>query len=136
MATKNKNGTPPLSDFINLRDRSKGSGFRSLDTGLTVAVYESRHGYQTLLVRIGDTLANQLNLVEGARYSCFIHPDQTFIALKPGERGAGSALFRPDGSRSLVYQTSLKTGTLPVQSAQPGQMTRRNGSFIVKLTSS
>lgn len=128
--------TPPLSEFIDLGQRRAESralhGFPALQGNVTVAVYDTTGGYQTLTVRISDDLAAKHGLIEGAKMACHIHPDQQFIALTPG-KGRGAALFRPKGSRSLVYQTTLKEGTLEPQPAAKASMQKVEDAFVIAL---
>lgn len=129
--------TPPLSEFIDLGKRRSESraahGFPAMTNRVTVAIYNTRAGCQTLTIRISDDLAREFALIEGAKMSCHIHPDQQHIALMPGD-GRGAALFRPKGSRSLVYQTNVKSGTLEPQKASAATLARINGGVVVSIT--
>lgn len=128
---------PPLTEFIDLSQRRNDSraahGFQPMRGGVTVAIYNTASGYQTLTIRISDDLAIKHNLIEGARLACHVHPDQQFIALLPGH-GKGSALFRPKRSRSLVYQTTLKEGTLEPQAATNAKMSAVDGGVVIAIT--
>lgn len=132
-----KTSAPPLSEFIDLsqrRDDSRAAhGFQPMKGSVTVAIYDTAAGYQTLTIRISDDLAIKHNLIEGARLGCHVHPDQQYIALLPGH-GRGSALFRPKRSRSLVYQTTLKEGTLEPQSATAAKMSAVDGGVVISIT--
>lgn len=128
--------TPDLSEFISLEKRRAENrskhGFRELTKVVTVAVYNTRNGYQTLTVRISNDLAKEHGLIEGAKMSCHIHPDQGHLALAPGH-GAGAALFRPKGSKSLIYQTTLKGGTLTPQKALRAVMEKRDDVLVISM---
>lgn len=128
---------PPLNEFIDLGQRRVESrsahGFKPMSERVTVAIYNTRKGYQTLTVRISDDLARRHDLIEGARMSCFVHPDQQHIALMPGN-GRGAALFRPKGSRALVYQTTIRGGTLEPQKAAKATLSKRDNAVFISIT--
>lgn len=136
---------PPLEEFIDLSERRRESrtrsGFSGMHNNVTVAVYNTRAGYQTLTVRISEDLAEKYGLLEGARMACHIHPDQQHIALMPGSKGDGSALFRPRKkkgkgfrSRSLTYQTTLRGGTLEPQAALPATITKQDHALVISIS--
>lgn len=142
MAKPITNDIPPLDEFIDVekrrREAREAQGFDALRNRATVAVYDTNtpNRYQILTVRIADDLASKHRLTEGLRLLCHIHPDQRHIALRPGGgKRQGSTLFRPKGSKSLVYQTTLKEGMLSPQGAQAATITDTNdGAVIVSLT--
>lgn len=134
--------TPPLSEFIDLSQRRAESraahGYKPMSNRVTVAVYDTVAGTQTLIIRISEDLAERHGLLEGARMACSIHPDQKHIALSPGH-GNGAALFRPRRGknyrgRSLVFQTTLREGTLEPQQATPATMMEvEHGTLVITL---
>lgn len=137
MSTK----TPPLDEFIDLSQRRSEArsahGYKAMTNRVTVAVYDTVAGTQTLTVRISEDLATKYNLIEGARMACHIHPDQKHIALKPGH-GSGAALFRPRKGknyrgRSLVYQTTLREGTLEAQVARTAEIEEQDQALVITL---
>lgn len=131
-----KHSTPPLDEFIDLAQRRRGAdahGYPAMENRATVAVYDTRAGNQTLNVRISDDLARKYGLIEGAKMTCSVHPDQQYIALKPGH-GKGAALFRPKSGRSIVYQTTLRTGTLSAQAATEAILTKVDDALIIAIT--
>lgn len=133
--------TPPLSEFIDLAGRGKerrarSFGFKPLENTVSVAVYNTLKGFQNLTIRISEDLAKRYMLAEGMRLSCFVHPDQTHVALRPGAAGAGATLFRPKGSRALVYQTNVKGGTLEPQKAASGTISRVDDAIVITITPS
>lgn len=126
---------PPLSEFIDLEQRRVAGrhGFPPLTGAVTVAVYENKvSGYLTLTIRISEDLAEKYRLAEGEKMVCHIHPDQRHLALRPG-KGKGSALFRPKGSRSLVYQTTLSDGTLTPQRATAATLEEIDGAVVISV---
>lgn len=144
MSTTTSSTMPPLSEFIDLGERRRESrtrsGFAGMHNSVTVAVYNTRAGYQTLTIRISEDLASKFNLMEGARMSCHVHPDQQFIALMPGAKGDGSALFRPRKkkgkgfrSRSLTYQTTLRGGTLEPQKATAAGISEVDHALVISI---
>jgi len=133
--------TPPLEEFIDLSQRRSEAraahGYKAMNNRVTVAVYDTVAGTQTLTIRISEDLATKYNLVEGARMACHIHPDQRHIALTPGH-GTGAALFRPRKGkgyrgRSLVYQTTLREGTLESQTARTAEMEESEQALVITL---
>lgn len=124
---------PPLSEFISLQRRcqSEKHGFPAMKDRVTVAVYDTRKGFQTIAIRISEDVAEKYGLVEGQKMSCFVHPDQQHIALTPGK---GASLFRPKSGRALVYQTSVRRNTLEPQPATEAKMSRRDGAFVISIT--
>lgn len=135
--TVNKHSTPPLDEFIDLAQRRRGAGahgYPAMTNRATVAVYDTAAGNQTLNVRISDDLARKYGLMEGAKLTCHVHPDQQHIALKPGH-GKGAALFRPKSGRSIVYQTTLRNGTLDAQPATRANITKVSDALVISITS-
>jgi hypothetical protein len=135
-----KIATPPLDEFIDLAERRRQSsnehGYQAMRNRATVAVYNhKRRGktYQTLTIRIADDLARKHGLMVGARMSCLVHPDQQYLALRPAN-GRGAALFRAPHGTALVYQTTLKGGTLEPGPAQPATLLANDDTLIVALT--
>lgn len=131
---------PPLEEFIDLAERREQSrakhGFQPMKNRATVAVYNSRRHrklYQVLTIRMGDDIARRFNLIEGARMTCLVHPDQQFIALRPGDR-RGAALFRKHPGGALTYQTTLKGRTLEPQLATPATVSQSEDTLMVALT--
>lgn len=133
--------TPDLSDFIDLSQRRAEArvahGYKAMQNQVTVAVYNTVAGNQTLTIRISEDLAERYNLIEGARMACLIHPDQRHIALTPGH-GTGAALFRPRKGkgyrgRSLVYQTTLRSDTLEAQSARSAGISEVDHALVITL---
>lgn len=139
----NKMQTPPMSEFIDLSSRGKDRraralaehGFKPLANTVNVAIYNTLKGHQTLTVRISEDLARKFCLTEGMKMSCFVHPDQTHIALRP-VAGRGANLFRPKGSRALVYQTNIKGGTLEPQKTSSGTIERVDDALVITITPS
>lgn len=134
--------TPPLDEFIDLSQRRSEAraahGYKAMSNRVTVAVYDTVAGTQTLTIRISEDLATKYNLIEGARMACHIHPDQRHIALTPGH-GTGAALFRPRKGkgyrgRSLVYQTTLRDGTLEAQQAKVAIMEEQEQALVITLS--
>lgn len=128
------NSIPPLSEFISLQQRHEKMrpGFPAMRGQVTVAVYRNRHGnYHTVAIRISEDIAKEHGLIEGARLSCFIHPDQRHIALTPGK---GASLFRPKKGRALVYQTTVREGTLEPQPATPASVAQQGAALVISLT--
>lgn len=132
---------PALDEFIDVSQRRAEAraahGYKALDNKVTVAVYETKAGNQILTVRFSGDIADKLNLIEGAKLSCHVHPDQQHIALMPGH-GHGAALFRPKkGSgyrgRSIVYQTTLREGTLEAQPAREAQLDESDHALVITL---
>ena len=128
---------PPLSEFIDLDKRRREAaqhGFEPMRERVTVAVYDTASGYQTLTVRISEDLAAKYGLVKGARMVCHVHPDQQHLLLKPAAADArGAALFRPKTSRSVVYQTTLRGGTLEAQHATEATLSRVDNALVITL---
>lgn len=130
--------TPPMEEFIDLAQRRqearKASGYKAMENRVTVAVYNTAKGTQTLTVRISEDLAERYGLIEGARLTCLIHPDQRHIALAPGH-GTGAALFRQRKGRAegraMIYQTTLRQGTLEAQPATAATMMEEVDSALV-----
>ena len=139
MAKKNEAlSAPPLSEFIDMdarRERERRrSGFRPIRSDATVAVYDVKGDYTILTIRVQLEAAQRMRLTEGQRLTCHIHPDGTYVALSASTaKRAGSRLFRPQGSRSLVYQTSFKRGLLPPMSARPAEMAEREGVILLTI---
>lgn len=133
-----KTTLPDLSEFIDLTqrrslERRHHHGFPALQAQATVAIYDTKSGYQTLTVRLSEEVADKLGLIEGAKLTCHLHPDGEHLALKPARR-KGSSLFRPPGGRALVYQTSLRAGTMLAQKATPATVKKVSGAFVISLT--
>lgn len=130
--------TPPLDEFIDLGKRRTQSllahGYKAMKNRVTVAVYQTVAETQTLTIRISEDLAAKFNLIEGARMACLVHPDQQYIALTAGAGGQGATLFRPKGSRSLVYQTTLKGGTLEPQVAKAATVEEMDHALVISIT--
>lgn len=128
---------PPLSEFIDLRNRQPKHGFPAMKRRVTVGVYQTKKGYQTLTIRIGDEIAEKMKLREGDRLVCLVHPDSQHLALMPAKdktRRIGSTLFRPKGSRSLVFQTTLGGGTLEAQGAVEASIERiAGGGYMLSV---
>lgn len=130
------NNTPPLHEFIELETRrldGLSTHSRAMVNRATVAVYETTSGYQTLTVRISHDLALQYKLSSGMKMSCAIHPDQNHIALRQTLDGKGAALFNPPGSRALVYQTTLREGTLVAQKASDAVIEKVDQTLVITL---
>jgi hypothetical protein len=141
VVSKTKVQTPPLDEFIDLAERRREShahGYQAMRGRATVAVYNhKRRGkpYQTLTIRIADDLARRHKLVIGSRLCCLVHPDQQFIALRPADGSArGAALFRAPHGTALVYQTTLKGGTLEPGPAQEASLVQDGETLVVALT--
>lgn len=130
------NNTPPLTEFIELETRrleSLSANSRAMVNRATVAVYETSSGYQSLTIRISHDLALKYNLSSDMKMSCAIHPDQNHIALTPTIDGKGAALFNPPGSRALVYQTTLRDGTLIAQRAMDAVIEKVDQTLVITL---
>lgn len=135
MSTK----VPSLSEFIDVSQRRAEAraahGYKALENKVTVAVYATAAGSQILTVRFSGDIAERLNLIEGAKLACRVHPDQKHIALMPGH-GHGASLFRPKSGpgyrgKSIVYQTTLREGTLEPQSAKEAELTEAEDNVLV-----
>lgn len=128
---------PPLSEFIDLQDRrryQRRGGFEAIGVSATVAVYptKSEGNYSILTVRFSQETAETLRLTEGMRFTCHIHPDQQHIALRPSSvKRAGAAMFRPRGSRALVYQTTLRDGCMDAMPASGAKAEASDGGAVV-----
>lgn len=130
--------TPALSEFIDLDQRRRATrnrgGFPSMPHDVTVAVYKGSNDMLTLTVRFSDDTATKFRLAEGQRLKCMIHPDQSHIALSPSTHARkGARLFRPDGSRALVYQTTLRKDMLEPQKATPAKIEEEENALIVTV---
>lgn len=129
--------TPPLDEFIDLSHRRSTHGFPSMAERVTVAVYNTSKGFQTLTIRIGDKIAERLGMSIGDRMTCLVHPDQTHMALVPAKESghrAGAVLFQPRNGRSTLFQTTLRGGTLDPQKATEAAITRsEDGVYIITL---
>jgi hypothetical protein len=129
--------TPPLNEFIDLVGRGSAStqhGYQPAQNRVTVAIYDTAKGCQTLTIRISEDLARKNGLVLGAKMSCCVHPDQQHIALVPSNGKGGASLFRPRHGASLVYQTNLKGGTLEPQKATPAVLSKVDGAVVLSIT--
>jgi hypothetical protein len=132
--------TPPLSEFIDLDTRRKKErqrhGFGALADSATVAVYPTNTAAQYLIlaVRFSEDAAVRYRLTEGMRMTVVIHPDQQHLALRvtPDKR-KGAALFKPKGSRSLVYQTTLREGMMPTNKAKKATISESEGALVLSL---
>lgn len=132
--------TPPLDEFIDLQDRrrhQRRGGFEGIGVEATVAVYATNtaNKYAILTVRFSEDTAERLRLTEGMRFSCHIHPDQRHIALRPSlSKRVGARMFRPRGSRALVFQTTLRDGCMePMQAAGAKAADASGGAVVVSL---
>ena len=131
------NPTPPLSEFIDLRarrQRERRSGFEAIGVEATVAVYPTKTPakYSILTIRFSQDTAEKLRLAEQMRFSCHIHPDQQHIALRPhSSKRGGAALFRPRGSRALVYQTTLREGIMDAFAAAGATVQEAEGGAVI-----
>lgn len=135
--------TPPITEFIDLDARRKSArykhGFGQMKSEATVAVYptSTEKRYLILSVRLSEEAAQRLRLVEGQRFSCHIHPDQQHLALRmTSNKRQGAALFRPKGSRALVYQTTLKDGEVALHKARNAELSEKDGAIIVSISQS
>ena len=129
---------PPMDEFIDLSQRSRESeprGFPPMSDRATVAIYNTAAGYQTLTVRISEDLADKYGLVVGARMVCRVHPDQSHLALLPAGPGVrGAALFHQKQGRAMVYQSTLRAGTLEPQPATEAKLSRIDGALVITLS--
>lgn len=132
--------TPNLDEFISLdRRRSaarRAHGFGAMRESCTVAIYSTRTAgnYQILTVRFSEEAAERYRLVEGARLACHIHPDQQHLALRvTTDKRKGARLFKPHGSRALVFQTSLREGMMPPQKATVAAISEVDGALVVSM---
>lgn len=131
---------PPLSEFIDLEKRRletrRRHGFEGMEGRATVAVYNTAGtNYQILTIRISEELAAKHRITEGLRMHCMIHPDQKHIALSASpNKKVGSLIFRPKGSRSLVYQTTLRRDMLEPQGAKAATLSDDKAAVVVSLT--
>lgn len=136
------NAPPPLSEFIDLQDRrrhQRRGGFEAIGVEATVAVYPTKTPgkYSILTVRFSQDTAERLRLTEGMRFTCHIHPDQQHIALRPSSsKRAGACLFRPRGSRALVFQTTLRDGCMDSMPAGGAKAHASDGGAVVVSLSS
>lgn len=134
-----KTNVPPLSEFIDLEARRletrRRQGFEGMEGRATVAVYNTKEtGYQILTVRISEELAAKHRITEGLRMHCMIHPDQKHIALTASSnKKVGSVIFRPKGSRSLVYQTTLRRDMLEPQGAKTATLSDDKAAVVISL---
>lgn len=130
---------PALDEFIDItrrRDDSRAAnGYQPALNRVTVAIYNTTKGVQTLTIRISADLAKAHGLVVGAKMACHVHPDQQHIALLPGN-GKGASLFRPRHGTSLVYQTNLKGGTLEPQKATLATLSKVGDAIVLSITPS